>query len=111
MSDEFNPYAIYRGSSDAAPRAGDRLGDKIESEAIAVNELRSIIERMENFAEDKAVITDGEKSVMAEAKAKGYDTKAIRSIIRMRKQDPAKLANEQSVLDTYMAALGMDGGA
>ncbi|MET0170924.1 MAG: DUF2312 domain-containing protein [Agrobacterium vaccinii] len=87
------------------------MGEKIGVEVSAANELRSIIERMERLAEEKDIIKDDEKSVMSEAKARGYDTKAIRTIIRMRKKDPNELANEQSVLDTYLAALGMLGGA
>nr|WP_236759605.1 GapR family DNA-binding domain-containing protein [Agrobacterium tumefaciens] len=65
---------------------------------------------MERLAEEKEVIKDDEKAVMAEAKAMGFDNKAIRTILRIRKKDPQKLAEELSILDIYLVALGMDEG-
>lgn len=69
--------------------------------------LRLLIERIERLAEEKQGIADDIKDVYAEAKAVGYDTKAIREVIRLRKMKPDDRAEMQMVLDTYMAALGL----
>ena len=69
--------------------------------------LRSIVERIENLEASKAEIASDIKDVYAESKGAGFDTKAIRAIIRMRKQDAQKLAEEETILQTYMHALGM----
>lgn len=110
MSDDFDPYAIHGRVPEAARRAGERPGEKLETEAGAAAHLRSFIERMERLAEEKEVIKDDEKAVMAEAKAMGFDSKAIRTILRIRRKDPQQLAEELSILDTYLVALGMDEG-
>ncbi|TMV85535.1 DUF2312 domain-containing protein [Thioclava sp. BHET1] len=71
------------------------------------DELRQFIERFEHLAAEKAEITTQQKEVMAEAKGRGYDTKAIRKIIAIRKRDADDLAEEEAVLETYKLALGM----
>lgn len=105
MTGDYDPYAIGGKPSDEGPR--ERVGASVGAGTSAANELRAIIERMERLAEEKSAIGDDEKAEMANAKARGFDTKAIRTIIRMRKQDPTQRTNEQTVLETYMAALGM----
>lgn len=109
MSDAFDPCKVYSPGTDEPMRAWERPGDQLGSEPIAAQKLRSIIERMERLADDKDVIKNDEKAVMAEAKALGYDTKAIRTIIKIRKTDGDQLSNERAVLDVYLAALGMEG--
>lgn len=69
--------------------------------------LRAIIERVERLEEEKKAIADDIREVFAEAKTMGFDVKAVRSIIRMRKQEPHVREEEEAVLSTYMAALGM----
>ncbi|KQV28540.1 hypothetical protein ASC97_05750 [Rhizobium sp. Root1203] len=69
--------------------------------------MRSFIERVERLEEEKAAISDDIKDVIGEAKGRGYDTKAIRTIIKMRKKDANERLEEESILDTYKAALGM----
>nr|WP_210290140.1 DUF2312 domain-containing protein [Rhizobium skierniewicense] len=78
------------------------------TETVAAAELRSIIERVERLEEEKSAISDDIKDVMGEAKGRGYDTKAIRTIIRLRKKDANERIEEESILQTYMAALGME---
>ena len=73
----------------------------------AKEQLRSIIERVERLEEEKKVIGDGIKDVYAEAKGNGYDVKALRRLVMLRKQDPDKRAEQEAILDTYMHALGM----
>ena len=69
--------------------------------------LKSIIERIERLEEEKKAISDDIRDVFAEAKGNGYDDKALRTIVRMRKQDPNERAEAETILETYMQALGM----
>ena len=69
--------------------------------------LRLLIERIERLAEEKQGTADDIKDVYQEAKAVGYDTKAIREVIRLRKMKPDDRAEMQAVLDCYCAALGL----
>ena len=75
---------------------------------VAADELRLLIERAERLEEEKKAIADDIKDVMLEAKSRGYDTKAIRTIIRLRKKDANERIEEETILQTYMAALGME---
>ncbi|MDD8023673.1 MAG: DUF2312 domain-containing protein [Paracoccaceae bacterium] len=75
--------------------------------AVAADELRAFVERFEHLEAEKRDITDQQKAVMAEAKARGYDTKALRKLIALRKRDKDDLAEEEAILETYKAALGM----
>lgn len=74
---------------------------------IAADQLKSIIERIERLEEEKAGIASDIKDVFAEAKGNGYDVKTLRTIIRLRKKDAAEREEEESILETYMRALGM----
>ena len=74
----------------------------------AGNQLRSIVERIERLEEDKRAVADDIKDVYAEAKANGFDTKTMRAIIRLRKQDQKKRAEEAAILETYLHALGIE---
>lgn len=69
--------------------------------------IRSFVERFERLEAEKKEVVDQQKEVMAEAKATGYDTKALRRIIVMRKQDPNDRAEFEAVLEMYREALGM----
>lgn len=75
--------------------------------SIAKDQLRSIIERVENREAAKAEIGDEIKDIYAEAKGNGYDVKALRTIVRIRAADPSKLAEQDAILETYKHALGM----
>ena len=74
---------------------------------VAREQLRSIIERIERLEEEKKSIADDVKDVYAEAKGNGYDVAALRAIIRIRKQDANKRQEQETILETYMQALGM----
>ena len=74
---------------------------------IAVEQLKSIIERIERLEEEKKTIAEDIKDIYAESKGGGYDVKALRTIIKIRKQDPAARHEEETILETYMHALGM----
>jgi uncharacterized protein (UPF0335 family) len=84
--------------------AGTSMGGK---GTVAADELRLLIERAERLEEEKKAIADDIKDVLAEAKARGYDTKAIRKIMSIRKKKKEEFQEEEAILETYMAALGM----
>lgn len=77
------------------------------SQTVAAGQLRAIIERIERLEEEKKTISDDIKDVYAEAKGTGFDTKAIRTLVRMRKKDSAEIQEEMSILELYGTALGM----
>ena len=74
---------------------------------VTAAELTQFVERYEHLASEKSDIADQMKEVMAEAKGRGYDVKALRKIIALRKRKPDDVAEEEAVLDLYKAALGM----
>ena len=73
----------------------------------AKDQLKAIIERIERLEEEKKTISDDIRDVYAEAKGNGFDVQALRSIIRLRKQDANERAEQETILETYMQALGM----
>jgi len=73
----------------------------------AKGQLKAIIERIEKLEEEKKAISDDIKDVYGEAKGGGFDVKALRTIIRMRKQDADERQEQETILETYMQALGM----
>ena len=83
------------------------MNDTPSETTVAAAELRQLIERIERLEEEKANIQSDIKDVMAEAKGRGYDTKALRAIVRLRKKDPNERQEEEAVLDLYKNALGM----
>ena len=74
---------------------------------LIADELRQFIERAEQLASEKKAIAEQEKELFAEAKGRGYDIKALRKIIALRKRKPDDIAEEEAVLDMYRSALGM----
>ncbi|MEO0402682.1 MAG: DUF2312 domain-containing protein [Pseudomonadota bacterium] len=78
-----------------------------ESYRVTADELRQFIERIERLDMEKRDLADQQKEVMAEAKARGYDTKVIRKVIALRKRDKDDIAEEEAVLEMYKEALGM----
>ena len=73
----------------------------------AKDQLKAFVERIERLEEDKKATSDDIRDVYAEAKGNGFDIKALRSIVRLRKLDTDERREQQEVLDTYMHALGM----
>ena len=74
---------------------------------VAADELRLLIERAERLEAEKKGIADDIKDVLAEAKARGYDAKAIRQIMAIRKKKPEEYQEETAILELYMTAMGM----
>ena len=77
------------------------------SEIVAADQLRLLIERIERLEEEKKGIADDIKDVYGEAKATGFDTKTMRTIIRLRKMEKHHREEAEMMLETYMQALGM----
>ncbi len=73
----------------------------------AQTQLQALVERIERLEEEKAALTADIREVYLEAKAEGFDTKALRSIIALRKKSEHERLEEEALLTTYMAALGM----
>ncbi|MFT8718718.1 DUF2312 domain-containing protein [Acetobacter sp.] len=74
---------------------------------IAADRLRSIIERVERLEEERKALAGDIKDIFSEAKSAGFDVKVIRQIIRLRKQEPAEVEEQETLLDIYRRALGM----
>lgn len=74
---------------------------------VAAEQLRSIVERIERLEDERKVLADDIKDVYAEAKANGFDTKTLRTVVRLRKQDKAEREEQEALLDIYLSALGM----
>jgi uncharacterized protein (UPF0335 family) len=71
-------------------------------------QLKSIVDRIERLDEEIKELRDDQKDIYAEAGGNGYDIKILRKVVAIRKKDPAARAEEASLLETYMHALGMD---
>lgn len=76
-------------------------------QGVAAAQLRSIVERIERLEDEKAAIGGDIKDVYGEAKGNGYDTKVLRQVIRLRKQDASEREEQDAILDLYKQALGM----
>ena len=77
------------------------------SDAIAAEQLRLLIERIERLEEEKRGLSDDIKDVYAESKANGYDVKTMRAIVRLRKMEKHHRDEAEALLETYKAALGL----
>jgi len=74
---------------------------------VSANELRQFVERVERLDAEKKDLAEQQTEVMAEAKARGYDTKVLRKVIALRKRDRDDIAEEEAVIEMYKEALGM----
>lgn len=78
------------------------------SETVAAGQLRAFIERVERLEEEKKSIGEDIKEVYAEMRGTGFNIKAVRELIALRKKDSAEREEEQAMLDLYKEALGMN---
>lgn len=79
-----------------------------DSYRVTADELRQFVERWERLEGEKRDVNDQQKEVMSEAKSRGYDTKVLRMIIKLRSRDQDDIAEEEAVLEMYKEALGID---
>lgn len=77
------------------------------TEEVASERLRLLIERIENLEEEKKATTDDIKDVYSEAKSAGFDTKAMKQIVRLRKKEKAEREAEEAMVELYKEALGL----
>ena len=85
----------------------DEDGEGFSTVAVAGDQLKTIIERIERMEEEENELKEAKKEIYSEAKANGFDTKTLRKIIALRKKDPNERSEEEAMLDLYMSALGM----
>lgn len=91
-----------------ATAAAQEIEDKDQvATRFARDQLKAFVERIERLEEEKKTIADDIRDVYAEAKGNGFDVKALRQVIRLRKQDKDERAEQEAILDTYLHALGM----
>ena len=81
--------------------------DEQTAHRFAKDQLKAFVERIERLEEEKKAISDDIRDVYAEAKGNGYDVKAMRAVVRLRKQDKDERMEYEAVLETYMHALGL----
>ncbi|MFT9016444.1 MAG: DUF2312 domain-containing protein [Acetobacter sp.] len=74
---------------------------------ISADRLRSIVERVERLEEERKNLSSDIKDIFSEAKSAGFDVKIIRQLIRIRKQDPSEVEEQETLLNVYRRALGM----
>ncbi len=90
--------------AEAARKDGIATG----TEEVNGGHLRAFVERIERLEEEKKALSDDIKDVYGEAKSNGFDIKVMRKIVSIRKQDRDKRIEEETILDLYLAALGMN---
>lgn len=78
-----------------------------DSGGVTADRLKNIIERVERLEEEKTEVQEQIKEVLSEAKGDGFDTKIIRQLLRLRKMKPHDRAEQEELLETYKAAIGM----
>ena len=74
---------------------------------VAVERLRSVVERVERLEEERANIAADIREVFAEAKGAGFDAKTLRQVLKLRKMDPKDRQEQEHLLDTYRRALDL----
>lgn len=74
----------------------------------AENNLRQIVEAIETLEAEKAATAELIKERYAQAKGDGYDVAVLRKVIAQRKRDRDDVAEEEAIMETYKAALGMN---
>lgn len=94
--------------AEAAEKVEESAPDDFQAGGnVAADRLRSLIERIERLEEEKKALSSDIKDIFAEAKSAGFDIKVIRQLIRIRKQEPAEVEEQETLLDVYRRALGM----
>lgn len=108
LSKEDVLAAIKKASAPPPPGPGHNSGSAEESVHAAGRRLKSFIERIERLNGEQAALADDIKEIFAEIKGVGFEPKIVRKIVRLRKMDLEKRREEEALLETYMAAVGME---
>ena len=80
---------------------------EIKAGGVAVDRLRSLVERIERLEEERKALSSDINDIYVEAKSAGFDVKVLRQLIRIRKQEAAEVEEQETMLDIYRRALGM----
>lgn len=88
-------------------KPADAKPGEVKTGGIAADRLRSLVERIERLEEERKALANDIKDIYAEAKSAGFDVKVLRQLIRIRKQEPAEVEEQETLLDVYRRALGM----
>jgi uncharacterized protein (UPF0335 family) len=91
----------------ALDSATDKPANDTKVGGIAGDRLRSLVERIERLEEERKALGNDIKDIYAEAKSAGFDVKVLRQLIRLRKQEPADVEEQETLLDLYKRAIGM----
>ncbi len=91
----------------ATAAAVKQQDDEQPATRFAKDHLKAFVERVERLEEEKKTISDDIRDVYAEAKSSGFDVKALRTVVRLRKQDVDERKEQEAILETYLHALGM----
>lgn len=103
-------HAAGQEQRDIEEATGVAAGQKrreAEAAGIAVDRLRSIIERIERLEEERKALGGDIKDIFSEAKSAGFDVKVIRQLLAIRRKEPAEVEEQETLLDLYRRALGM----
>lgn len=73
-------------------------------------QLKAIVERIENIETQVKELNSDKGDIYSEAKGTGYDPKVLRKVVALRRQDPSARAEQEAIMETYLAALGMSAG-
>ena len=84
-----------------------QTSDSLAGQPLAADRLRGIVERVERLEEERRALAGDIKDIYNEAKSAGFDVKVLRQLIRLRRQEPAEVQEQESLLDVYRRALGM----
>jgi uncharacterized protein (UPF0335 family) len=108
--DDETEAAVDRVAGQWAEKYGlskEHIKNEMRGGSVSADQLRTIIERVEKLEEEKAAIGADIRDVFAEAKGNGFDVKAIKQILKIRRMSDNEREEQQAVLETYMGALGM----
>lgn len=82
----------------------DEVTDEVNEQA--KGRLKSFLQRIENIESDEQDLRDSKKEIYAEAKGEGFDTKALRKLVKLRKKDKVTREQEEAVLELYILSIG-----
>ncbi len=94
-------------SKAAANRARQDNDPESRAGGVAADRLRSIVERIERLEEEKKALSGDIKDIFTEAKSAGFDIKALRTLIALRRKEPAEVEEQDALVTLYRQALGM----
>jgi uncharacterized protein (UPF0335 family) len=73
---------------------------------VGASQIKAIVERLERLEEEIKAMNDDKKDIYAEAKGNGFDVKVLKKVLQIRREDPAKRAEQEALIELYLGALG-----